>query len=236
LGYATVASLLLILATLFVITRRHWDQSPETSVRDEPEDPDIPLREALRHGAVWVHILLFFIYTGLEVTVGQWSYSILTEARAVPKETAGLWVTVYWAGIGVGRLLLGFVVERIGIDRVLRFSMLIAVLGAALFMADISALMSSLALALIGLGLASIFPSLMTRTPQRLGKGIAAHAIGFQVSAAMLGAAALPSLAGFLGQRFGLEAISVAAVAMAVCLGLLHEGLLFSSRRQTVPG
>ena len=55
---------------------------------------------------------------------------------------------------------------------------------------------------------------------------LVAHAIGLQVSAATLGAAALPSLSGFLAQSGGLESIPAAAVVMALCALLLHEALL----------
>jgi fucose permease len=93
--------------------------------------------------------------------------------------------------------------------------------------------MSAIALVLVGLGLAAIYPCMMTRTPQRLGTALAAHAIGFQVSAAMLGAAALPSLSGFLAEKFGLETIAVVAVGLAFVILLLHESLLIPSRRMS---
>jgi fucose permease len=32
--------------------------------------------------------LVFFVYTGLEVAAGQWTYSLLTEARSVDAGTA----------------------------------------------------------------------------------------------------------------------------------------------------
>ena len=135
-------------------------------------------------------------------------------------------MTIYWGSIGVGRILFGFVVERLGIDRLIRLSLLISVIGTALFAANLSPGISAFALALAGLGLAAIYPCMMTRTPQRLGKALAAHAIGFQVSAAMLGAAALPSLSGLLAQRMGLGVVAVGALAMAITVFLLHEGLL----------
>jgi fucose permease len=70
----------------------------------------------------------------------------------------------------------------------------------------------------------------MSRTPARLGANYAAHAIGFQVSAATIGGAALPALAGYLGQRFGLETVAQMSVALAVAILLLHEVLLRATR------
>ncbi|MGZ8901214.1 MAG: MFS transporter [Limisphaerales bacterium] len=226
-GYLVVAILLLSLATLFAVTRRRWDSNEESS-EQKPDEPPATTRETLRHGLVWLHIALFFVYTGLEVTVGQWSFTVLTESRNVSTEKAGLWVTGYWASIAAGRILFGFIVERLGTDRLLRLSMLISILGTVLFALNLSDVLSAVALALTGLGLAAIFPCLMTRTPERFGKAIAAHAIGMQVSAAMLGAAFLPSVSGFLAQRAGLPAIATAAVIMALIMMVIHEIVLKS--------
>ena len=66
----------------------------------------------------------------------------------------------------------------------------------------------------------------MTRTPERLGHGIAQHAIGLQVSMAMLGGAALPSLMGFLSARRGLEMVPAMAIIMAVTIFFLHALLM----------
>ena len=230
-GYFAVAMILLVLAVLFSVTRRKWDEpgsSEEEKVADETGSAS--LGETLRDRTVWLQVILFFFYTGLELTLGHWSFTILTEARRIPVETAGLWVTIYWGSIAGGRVLFGFIVERIGVDRLVRWSSLGVVMGVLLFGAFPEYAVAALALA--GLGLAPIYPCLMTRTPQRVGKQIAAHAIGLQVSAAMLGGAALPSVSGFLAQQLGLEKIVGATLVMAIVVWLLHEGLLFRGRKQ----
>jgi fucose permease len=232
-GYLSVAVILLSLALLFASTRRKW-AAPK---RVHPEGEQEPSAAAgmmvtLRQPVVWLQVLLFFVYTGLEVTVGQWSFTVLTESRGIPKETAGLWVTMFWGSLAAGRILFGFVVERVGIDLLIRSSMLLSLTGAILFALDVSAAASAMSLAILGLGLAAIFPCMMTQTPKRLGKSMAGHAIGFQVSAAMLGAAALPSLSGILAEWWGLRTIGIASVAMAAGLFLLHEALLLGDRRR----
>jgi fucose permease len=222
-GYVVVATILLILATLFAATRRRWEEDGTTANETEARATTI---ETLRSRLVWMQVVMFFIYTGLEVTVGQWSFTVLTEARGVSSPRAGLWVTGYWASIAAGRFLFGFIVERLGADRLLRISMGTAVIGTTLFAMNLGDFISAVALSMTGLGLAAIFPCLMARTPERLGKALAAHAIGMQVSAAMLGAAALPSVAGFLAERSGLEVVTKAAVGMAMGLVVVHEVVL----------
>lgn len=232
-GYLTVAVLLLCLSLLFGITRRKWDEPERTAVTGQTENASMSMTETLRHPTVWLQIALFFVYTGLEVTVGQWSFTLLTEGRNIPDETAGIGVTLYWASIGVGRLLFGSLVDRLGIDRLLRLSTITSVLGTGFFALTLSSLMSAIALVVVGLGLSAIYPCMMTRTPQRLGPALAVHAIGFQVSAAMLGATALPSLSGFLAEKFGIETIAAAAVGLAFVVLFLHESLLMPSRKMS---
>lgn len=227
-GYLMVAGLLFALSCLFFVTRKQWDATPhdEMDTAKAEDEQHISLWQALQHKLVRLQMLIFFVYTGLEVTVGQWSFTLLKEARGLTPQTAGLWVSLYWGSIVVGRIVSGFVVERWGIDRLLRISMMCAVIGALAFAATSASVVSALALAIMGLGLSAIFPCLMTRTPQRLRRALAAHAIGFQVGAAMLGAAALPSLTGLSAQFLGLETIALAVVTMAVLLLLMHEWLL----------
>src|SRR5688572_4272715 len=160
-GYGLVGTTLLALAFLFMLTRRSWDEhhSPSSGKRSELTPvAQVSLKVAFGHPIVWLHIGLFFIYTGLEVALGQWSYTVLTEGRNEPKATAGAWVTIYWASILAGRIAFGFIVDRIRIDRLIRWSTVAACAGAVLFAWKPS--MAPFALGLSGVGLAVIFPCL----------------------------------------------------------------------------
>lgn len=232
-GYFTVGAILLILTALFAFTRKQWND-PGTDSENSHEQPTVSAIEALRNKAVVLQSLFFFAYTGVEMTIGQWSFTVLTESRGLSEESAGIWVTVYWASILVGRVVFGFVVERVGIDRLIRIGLLLALLGTALFSVRFDA--AVIALPLIGLGLAPLYPCMMTRTPQRLGTGLAAHAIGFQVSAAMLGVTVLPSGCGFLAEWTSPNAIPIAAAGIAFVLFGINELLLRGDKVSRVRG
>ncbi|MDB6173056.1 MAG: putative transporter [Chthoniobacteraceae bacterium] len=223
-GYAAVGTAMLVLSLLFFATRNYWESAPTPA---EPRSSaQASVLETLANSTVRLQVIIFFIYTGLEVSVGQWGFTLLTESRGVARETAGLWITLYWASIGLGRILFGIVVESIGIDRLLRLSMGAAIAGTLLLAARMPAPFPLIGLSLAGLGLAPVYPCMMTRTPQRLGSNFAAHAIGFQVSAAMIGAAILPSLCGWLADIYGLERIPMVTAFLAMTLFLVHEILL----------
>ena len=144
-------------------------------------------------------------------------------------------MAIYWGCLTAGRIVFGVVVDRFGAERLLRHGMAAALAGAVLLWLDIADWLSFAALALLGFALAPVFPCLMSLTPKRVGSATAAHAIGFQVSAAMVGAFSLPALAGVLAQPFGLEVISFMLVVLAVGLFAGHEFLLHRLRRSTPP-
>jgi fucose permease len=171
----------------------------------------------------------FFLFTGLETTAGQWCFSLLRERHGLGVEGAGAWTSAYWASLTLGRIALGFVVDRVGSDRLLRMASVGMLAGAALFAAR-EDLVGRSGLLLLGLSLAPVFPTLMARTPARLGAA-SRLAVGFQVSAATLGSASMPALAGFLVARFGLGIVPIFALVLALGYGAVHELVLAMTRR-----
>src|SRR5690606_31715192 len=86
-GYMIVGGVLFALMVPFFITRSHWNDpvpvmTTESTIR-------VGLRDTLAQPLVWLQMFLFFLYVGLEFTLGQWSFTILTESRNVPDEIAG---------------------------------------------------------------------------------------------------------------------------------------------------
>jgi fucose permease len=219
----------------FAAARKLWDaeQPARQVVIDAPggvgpvpmDEPPVSALSALRRGRVWLQIAIFFLYTGIEVSAGQWSYTILTEERGLGGKAAGTWVAIYWGGLLAGRLVLGFVVERVGPVRMLRFATVGALISAAIFAIPRVA-WGAAALPLLSFCLASIYPGLMTETPRRVGVQTSAHAVGFQVSAATLGVAVVPSVAGLVSERLGLAAIAPVIACCALLLVVLHERLV----------
>ena len=150
------------------------------------------LSATLTCARVWPGIILFFIYTGVEVAAGQWTYSLLTEARSVSAPMAGAAVSAYWGSFTVARVLAAALVPRIGPRVVLRAALMSAPVGGALlWLADGPAL-HVLALIVLGASLASVYPLVMAETARRVGDRYALHAVGLQVSAAYLGAGGNP--------------------------------------------
>jgi len=231
LGYGLVGGLLAAMTIAFALTRDRWNDPATSADHDGPASAPAGIIDTLRLPLVWLQIALFFVYVGLEFTVGQWAFTLLTESRGTPENLAGVLAAGYYAAIGVGRVLAGFASHRVGLDMLVRCATGTVLVGTLLLSIASPVEVGYLGLAIVGLGLAPIFPCLMARTPARLGSGVAAHAVGFQVSAGMIGVILLPGLAGLLAEHTGLEVIAQFAICLAILLLATHELLLAASKR-----
>lgn len=212
-GYQNVGMAQILLAGCFLLTIRMWQQTPELPHEEKKEmrltDYDTPISETLRQSSVWMSLLMFFIYTGIEVSFGSWTYSLLTLSRNVPTEVAGLWAGSYWATFTLGRILAGLLTRRLGVKNLLVLGQVAAAFGAVLLWWNPFPTASIIAVSIIGFALAPIFPALVSLTSLRVGDHHAANTIGMQISAAGFGAAIIPGLAGILAENISLEAIPV---------------------------
>jgi fucose permease len=134
-----------------------------------------------------------------------------------------MWISVYWASMTLGRVFFGIVADKIRVTWLVRICMGGVLLGALLIWSDIAPALAFLGLALAGFALSPLFPVLTSNTPERLGAEHAANAIGYQITAAKLGLAAIPALGGVLAERLGVESIGPFLIAVSVAMFLLHE-------------
>jgi fucose permease len=222
-GYAVIGLLLCAVTACFAATRHRWDADRGDRAAAAGAASRVGIAAALRHPPAWMGIVLFFVYTGLEVTAGQWAFTLLTESRGVAITTAGGAVGAYWGSLTLGRLAFGALARRRAPLALLRIGTGLAPAAAALVSLRAGTAADVAGLALLGFALAPIFPLLISLTPQRVADGYADHAVGFQVAAAYLGAAALPGAAGAMAHAAGLEVLGPFMLAAAVALLLLHE-------------
>jgi fucose permease len=223
-SYALFFAFFMVLAGVVGLTLRQWQLMAPKSGRSRGEAPDqAPSGSTLRIPFVWLYILLFFVLTGTEGTAGQWPYTLFTEGRSIDPATAGLWVSIFWLSLTVGRVIFGFVVERVAATFLVRAAMAGVIVGSAFIWLNASAIASFLGFALVGFASAPLFPVLTSGTPGRLGQAHAANAIGFQLASARLGLAVIPALGGVLAESMGLEVIAPFLFFSAIAQFAIHE-------------
>ncbi len=212
LGYLIVGGFQLILAICFVLTLGMWRQNNDPSesyTERKLTEYKTPMTETLQHPQVWLSVLLFFLYVGAEGSLGTWAYTLLTESRGVDETLAGFFAGSYWFTFTVGRITAGMIAKKVGVNKLVIGGLVGALLGAGLLIWNPFILANVIAVGVIGLSIAPIFPAMMSGTRTRVGDHYAANTIGMQMTATGLGTAVIPSLMGVLARRISLEIVPV---------------------------
>jgi fucose permease len=225
-GYAAVAVLQVGLVLGFFVTRAHWpvvEPPPAGGTR-------LARRRAAgpRPAAAWLGPLVFFAYGAVEVAVGAWVFVLLT-GRGLGDTAAGASVTAYWGALALGRLGLGALGPRVTSRQIVAVSVVGVVVGAVGLWVLPSA-GAPVALVVMGLSLAGIFPALTALTPSRVGADRATPVIGRQLAAAVVGGAAGSAVVGVVAQRHGSDAVAPALLVISVLLLATDAALSFSAR------
>jgi fucose permease len=168
-----------------------------------------PLTAALRTRAVWLGGAFLCLYVGIEVTVGNWGFSLLTQQRGAGTVLAGLVVSGYWFGLTLGRFLINAATSRAGIGVVgMMFTCLAGLTVATTLTWWVhDAVVGAIGFALIGFFLGPLFPTTIAVQPRLVPSQLVPTAVGLLVGASVIGGAGLPWLAGALAQELGLGSL-----------------------------
>ncbi len=231
-GYVIMGGVILLLGLSILITRPLWKlKKSKRGIHAEEVDSKAPLRETLQRPIVWISLLYFFLYGGIEIGTGQLANTLFVEARGIPQETSSAWVSAYWGSFTIGRMLMGLLALRLGDRTLLNISFALMVLGALLLFANVAEFSSFVGLLALGFGLAAQFPILILQTPRRVGAEHASNAIGFQVGCAGLGGAALSGVAGIFAENFAIELISAFIFLGALLALVIYQLMVWWEKR-----
>ncbi|MFC5701637.1 MFS transporter [Cohnella faecalis] len=232
-GYLAVAVIQFALVVLLFVTLPLWKRvnNGHAESRAEMEENEAGLGPGLateavnplRMKGVKLTLVTFLFYCGLETTVGLWGSSFLVNVKELTAVTAAQWVSLYYAGITVGRLITGFVTLKVGNRILARSGQLIVLAGAALILLPLPSVCVLIGFILVGIGCAPIYPCLLHETPARFGKGQSQKIMGYQMAVAYTGSTFLPPLLGWIASRTTIGIFPYFVVAYGIAMLLASE-------------
>lgn len=212
-GYLTVAIIQFTLVIALFLTLPLWKRMEKihtnnaAAAEDIAESVEAEVQQAedregiLRIKGVKVALISFLFYCGTEATMGLWGSSFLVNIKDIPAAIAAAWVSLYYAGITVGRLITGFITMKLSNKILIRCGQLTAFSGALLLLLPFPDIFSLIGFILVGLGCAPIYPCMLHETPVRFGKENSHVLMGFQMACAYTGSTFLPPLLGFIAAK-----------------------------------
>ena len=215
-GYLSLGSAQLVIAAILLFSLGFWlHEDPVTRNKQKIRSP---FDKRMLFG-----MALFFLYVGVELSIGLWSNSFLIEKMGLAASVSGYLVALYYGSIMVGRFLSGFVAVRLGNRGLIRLGLVVVSGGLFMMYVAQDIVFLRLGMILMGLGLAPLYPAMMHETPRRFKADLATRLIGYQVGIAYGGGMIITAGLGFLFNVFDLSIFYPLVLGVVVLMIILSE-------------
>ncbi|WP_338252305.1 MFS transporter [Dictyobacter halimunensis] len=187
---------------------------------------------ALKLPIVWLLCIFLLLYVGVEVSVGNWTYSFLVEGRHQSVALSSWIVSGYWLGLTLGRFTLSQLARylRMSDVRLLYICTIIVALCAILIWWLPFDSVAAIGFCIIGYCLGPIYPTTVALTPSLVPGRVVTSAIGFLVSLSIFGTSVFPGIAGILAQYFGIWSLLPYNLALTLLM-LLFWWIIFRVKK-----
>lgn len=220
-GYLSVAIIQFFLVAILLATLPLWkayNNIGQTDVIVEDKDVKVFKLPGIRPA-----LLSFFSYCALETTAGLWGATYLVQIKGVETVVAAGWISIYYLGITIGRLINGFITARLSNSTLIRGGQFIIGIGAILLLISNQTYINLLGLVLIGMGCAPIYPSMLHETPVRFGKINSGKLMGIQMAFAYIGTTLVPPTLGLVMGTLGIQLYPIFILVLLIIMFVSSE-------------
>lgn len=185
-GYRIIALIQFSISILVLISLKKWIKEDKKSNKveaDNNSESKHSIITVLKGKGVITSILSQGLYCSMEFLIGTWGASYLVNSFGYLPDTAARWVSLYYGGIMIGRLISGFISIKANDNTLIRGGITVAFVGIIILLLPLGAF-SPVGLLLIGVGFGPIFPSILHSVPERFGKEYSADLTGFHMGGA----------------------------------------------------
>lgn len=223
-GYRWTAYIQIFILLICIISLPLWKKN-ETDRQEEKEET-AGIREALKRPGVVLTLIAFFAYCSGEATCFLWTSSYFAGVKeGLSDRLIASFGSLIFGGLMLGRMISGFVSNRLGDRRLIRIGILVEVLGILLAMIPVgSYIPAAIGFVVIGMGMGPVYPAIQHMAPTNFGEKYSASVIGLQMASAYVGSTLMPMVFGNLQQSIGIGIMPFYLLIFAVLNFWMLEG------------
>lgn len=216
-GYRVVALMQLVIALIVLFTLPKWKSLEDEETAESEEKADKGFLDILKTKGVITSIVSLGLYCSMEFLLGTWGATYIVNTLALSPDTAAMWVSLYYGGIMVGRVISGFISMKLNDNSLIRCGIVVAFVGIVILLLPIGNA-SLVGLLLIGCGFGPVFPSVLHSVPDRFGKTYSADITGYHMGGAYAIGFGAQLIYGFVASATTFRITPF--VLMGLCIGL----------------
>ena len=199
-GYLTIGLIQLAIAVIVASSLPLWKKLAPPALPEESaaKTPKKGFREIISTHGVLAGILSLGCYCSMEFIIGTWGASYLVNAGGNSTADAAKFVSAFFGGIMLGRLVAGFAAFKLNDKTLIRIGTAAALPGMILLAVRAGTATDVAGMLLIGTGFGPVFPSVIHSVPERFGATYSADITGYHMGGAYAIAFAVQFTFGFV--------------------------------------
>lgn len=216
-GYRWTAFVQTGILLVCILSLPLWKKTEGNADGNENKD-SAGIKETLKVPGVILTMVAFYAYCSGEATCFLWTPSYFAGTRTgLSDELIASFGSLIFGGLMLGRLISGFVSNRLGDRRLIRIGIAIELIGITMILIPGTHYMvAAVGFVVIGTGMGPVYPAIQHMTPVNFGKKYSAAAIGLQMASAYVGTTFMPMVFGLLQQHVGMAIMPIYLLIFAV--------------------
>lgn len=216
-GYRWTAFLQTGIMLVCIFSLPLWKKS-ENALGDEEIKDSAGIRETLKVPGVILTLIAFYAYCSGECTCFLWTPSYFAGTRTgLSDGLIASFGSLIFGGLMIGRLISGFVSNKLGDRLLIRIGIVIELLGIIMiFIPNTHYMFTAAGFVVVGTGMGPVYPAIQHMAPSNFGKRYSAAVIGLQMASAYVGSTFMPMVFGVLQQHIGIAIMPLYLLLFAV--------------------
>lgn len=202
-GYRWTAYIQIGILFICILSLPLWKNNEKEAQETEES---VGIMEAVKVPGVIHTLIAFFSYCAGEATCFLWTSSYFAGTKqGMGEELIAAFGSLIFGGLMLGRLISGFISNRLGDRLLIRIGIALEFAGILCIALPVKGYTLAAAGFLIaGTGMGPVYPAIQHMAPDNFGKKYSAAVIGLQMASAYLGSTFMPMVFGKLQQAVGI--------------------------------
>ena len=222
-GYRWTSYIQMGILLVCILSLPLWKKNE--SQAEEENRNSAGILETLKVPGVILTLIAFFAYCSGEATCFLWVPSYFAGTKAgLSDETIASFGSLIFGGLMLGRLISGFISNKLGDRLLIRIGIAVELVGILLvFLPVENYLVAAIGFVIIGTGMGPVYPAIQHMAPANFGRRHSAAVIGLQMASAYIGSTFMPMVFGNIQQAVGIGIMPVYLIIFAVLnIGMLE--------------
>ena len=231
-GYRYAFYVQAAIALLLIVSIPLWKKSSSTDQTDEEKGVNLTLLQMVKKRETRLVWVIMLATNAIEYACGVWGSTYLVTEKGFSAEHGALALTIYYAGMSIGRFASGMLAEKISTWKRIFIGSAILAPAVAVMLLPLHGAVAVAGLFFIGLGNGSVYPNLIHLTPHNFGKDVSQSVMGSQIAFAYIGVMLAPPMVSLLSGLVGIKVYPVLLVVLYVIMVVALKLFISALKKQ----